>query len=150
MSLLKRSILASLVIVSCARNRGRNFQFGFQFGKLPVRLAGASAYNQNRTLILYTTLARRCEMKALKIGCGVVFAGLLLLFAIGLFVEKTIVSEQRKESAARAASPTRKWAINRSRSSFDDSPTVELQLEAETPISGWPAKVETPLLVLRC
>jgi type VI secretion system protein VasI len=94
-------------------------------------------------------------MKALKIGCGVVCAGLFLLFAIGFFVEKVILEPaEQQESAARlaerSASPTRKWTIERSRSSFDDSPTVELQLEAETRISGWPGRVETPALVLRC
>ncbi len=90
-------------------------------------------------------------MKVVKIGC----AGLFLLWAIGFFVERAIVEpkvqkEQAAKLAARIASPTRKWTVERGRSSFDDSPTVELQLEAESTISGWPNKVETPVLVLRC
>jgi type VI secretion system protein VasI len=90
-------------------------------------------------------------MKVVKIGC----ASLFLLFALGFFVQRVLVDpKERKEQAARVAarlaSPIRKWTIERGRSPFDDSPTVTLLLKAETPIAGWPRKVETPVLVLRC
>lgn len=86
-------------------------------------------------------------MKVIKLGC----ASLFLLGAIGFFIQKVAIEpNEEREKAARLASPTHKWTTIPSRSSFDDSPTVELQLEAETPISGWPGKVETPVLVLRC
>ena len=86
-------------------------------------------------------------MKALKIGC----AGLFLLWVIGFFVQRVFVEpREQSEQAKRLASPTRKWTMLRSRSSFDDSPTVELQLKAEAPISGWPGVTRTPTLILRC
>ncbi len=85
------------------------------------------------------------SMKVIKLGC----ASLFLLGAIGFFIQKVAIEpNEEREKAARLASPTHKWTTIPSRSSFDDSPTVELQLEAETPISGWPGKVETPVLVL--
>jgi hypothetical protein len=53
-------------------------------------------------------------------------------------------------SPAAASAPIGNWSVDRARSSFDDSPTVELELRASKRISGWPNKVETPVLVLRC
>lgn len=45
---------------------------------------------------------------------------------------------------------TGKWRLNASTSSFDDSKTVVLALEAESAIVGWPAVTHTPTLILRC
>jgi type VI secretion system protein VasI len=93
-------------------------------------------------------------LKVLKIGC----ASLFLLWAFGYFIYEVTVkpkveeerNEQARQLAARLASPTRKWRIERSRSSFDDSMTVDLSLNAETAVSGWLGKVRTPVLGLRC
>jgi type VI secretion system protein VasI len=90
-------------------------------------------------------------MKVLKLGC----ASLFLVFAISFFVQKGIVEPAEKRDraaklASRLASPERKWTTERGRSSFDDSPTVSLTLEAEAPMLGWPDRIETPALVLRC
>jgi type VI secretion system protein VasI len=43
-----------------------------------------------------------------------------------------------------------KWKVQREKSAIDDSTNVFLSLDADSAISGWPAKSYTPLLILRC
>jgi type VI secretion system protein VasI len=43
-----------------------------------------------------------------------------------------------------------KWRVNTRISPLDDSKTVVLSIRAESAISGWPGKVYTPILILRC
>jgi hypothetical protein len=51
--------------------------------------------------------------------------------------------------AAKKLGPGR-WTVKRTVSKMDDSQTVTLSLRAAGTISGWPGKVVTPTLILRC
>lgn len=43
-----------------------------------------------------------------------------------------------------------KWRINKKTSRIDDSSNVTISLDADSSISGWPRKTNTPTLILRC
>jgi hypothetical protein len=64
--------------------------------------------------------------------------------------ESLAAASGQSRAEPRPSNPTGSWTVDRGRSSFDDSSTVQLLLRANRPIMGWPGKVETPLLVLRC
>lgn len=99
--------------------------------------------------------------KQIKQGCLGCLGLLILLGVIGAFLPKSEHTAKRTplskaENAVKGdlvASPlpsTGKWGRSSSTSSFDDSRTVVLTLEAENSISGWPGKTKTPDLILRC
>ena len=43
-----------------------------------------------------------------------------------------------------------KWRVNKETSRIDDSSNVIISLDADSSISGWPRKTNTPSLILRC
>jgi type VI secretion system protein VasI len=49
-----------------------------------------------------------------------------------------------------ATTTVSKWRVNKETSRIDDSTNVIISLDADSPISGWPRKTQTPLLILRC
>jgi type VI secretion system protein VasI len=78
-----------------------------------------------------------------------------LLGVLGILIEKVQEESVAKPGMAKdrqtsTVSRTGEWKIERDRSSFDDSPTVTLSLKALKPVSGWPGKIEFPVMVLRC
>lgn len=62
----------------------------------------------------------------------------------------TLATAQQPAKPARAAATTGRWIVKKSVSKMDDSQTVVLSLPANSTVSGWPQKVVTPVLVLRC
>lgn len=87
---------------------------------------------------------------------------LFLLVLVGIITDKLrqkFPSASAHDSDAKVASglpgmqrsgSAGNWTISLGRSSFDDSPTVQLELRANTAIVGWPGRKETPTLVARC
>jgi len=62
-----------------------------------------------------------------------------------------LVAPPPAEPAKRKATPaTGGWVVTKSVSRMDDSQTVVLTLWANSSISGWPGRVVTPSLLLRC
>lgn len=49
-----------------------------------------------------------------------------------------------------ATTTVSKWHINKNTSPIDDSSNITIILDADSSISGWPRKTNTPTLVLRC
>jgi type VI secretion system protein VasI len=49
-----------------------------------------------------------------------------------------------------SASTVSKWKVQQETSAIDDSLNVFVSLSAESTVSGWPLKMYTPLLMLRC
>lgn len=90
-------------------------------------------------------------------GCLIV---VVVLFIIGSLVNSGGSNSGEGAPTATAPSSTPaapplpavggRWAMSEDTSSIDDSRTVTLSLDADSPVAGWPSQTETPTLIIRC
>lgn len=100
-----------------------------------------------------------CGYKPKNVGCS-----FYIFLFIGFFVIVSIIKstsdnsnysdkpllKNEKPIIQKQEPPKSKWTIEKQVSAIDDSTTVTAKINAETAISGWPAEVVTPELLLRC
>ena len=90
-------------------------------------------------------------------GCATILALLLFGWLVSWFGNRGRVAPAPQSatttprgSGTPAPPPSGRWVVGESKSAADDTRTVQLSLEADSAIHGWPAKERTPALILRC